>query len=58
MTAVQFSGHGGSNGGRWVNGADGWIRDALPMSDLPTAHEIIENRDDFGKVVVVPDSGY
>lgn len=34
------------------------IRDTLPMSEIQRAHEMIENRDGFGKVVVVPDSEY
>jgi len=28
----------------------------LPMSEIDRAHEIIEDREGFGKVVVVPDS--
>lgn len=32
------------------------IRDTLPMSETAQAHEMIENREGFGKVVVVPDS--
>ncbi|MXV63466.1 zinc-binding dehydrogenase [Natronorubrum sp. JWXQ-INN-674] len=32
------------------------IREELPMSETPRAHEIIENREGFGKVVVRPDS--
>ncbi|WP_246998835.1 zinc-binding dehydrogenase [Halosolutus gelatinilyticus] len=32
------------------------IREVLPMSETPRAHEIIENREGFGKVVVRPDS--
>lgn len=32
------------------------IRDVLPMSETARAHELLENRDGFGKVVVVPDS--
>lgn len=32
------------------------IRETLPMSETARAHEIIENREGFGKVVVVPDS--
>lgn len=34
------------------------IRAALPMSEIDRAHEMIEERDGFGKVVVVPDSEY
>ncbi|WP_049969665.1 zinc-binding dehydrogenase [Haladaptatus cibarius] len=32
------------------------IRDVLPMSETARAHEMLENRDGFGKVVVKPDS--
>ncbi len=32
------------------------IRDVLPMSEAARAHEMIEEREGFGKVVVVPDS--
>ncbi|MFC6733504.1 MULTISPECIES: zinc-binding dehydrogenase [unclassified Haladaptatus] len=34
------------------------IREVLPMSEVKRAHEMLENRDGFGKVVVVPDSQY
>ncbi|MFB6304172.1 MAG: zinc-binding dehydrogenase [Haloferacaceae archaeon] len=32
------------------------VRDVLPMSETARAHEMIENREGFGKVVVKPDS--
>ncbi len=32
------------------------IREALPMSETARAHELLENREGFGKVVVKPDS--
>ncbi|WP_255192528.1 zinc-binding dehydrogenase [Natronobeatus ordinarius] len=32
------------------------IRDVLPMSETARAHEMLENREGFGKVVVRPDS--
>ncbi|MFC6753347.1 zinc-binding dehydrogenase [Halorubrum tibetense] len=32
------------------------IRETLPMSEAARAHELIENREGFGKVVVIPDS--
>jgi NADPH:quinone reductase-like Zn-dependent oxidoreductase len=32
------------------------IREVLPMSETARAHEMIENREGFGKVVVIPDS--
>jgi len=32
------------------------IRETLPMSETARAHEILENREGFGKVVVIPDS--
>ncbi|MFB6150169.1 MAG: zinc-binding dehydrogenase [Haloarculaceae archaeon] len=31
------------------------IRDVLPMSETARGHELLENREGFGKVVVVPD---
>ena len=34
------------------------IRETLPMSEAARAHEIIEEREGFGKVVVIPDSEY
>jgi NADPH:quinone reductase-like Zn-dependent oxidoreductase len=32
------------------------IRETLPMSETARAHEMLENREGFGKVVVIPDS--
>ncbi|WP_435333761.1 zinc-binding dehydrogenase [Haloarchaeobius sp. TZWWS8] len=32
------------------------IRETLPMSETARAHELLENREGFGKVVVIPDS--
>ncbi|WP_157533036.1 zinc-binding dehydrogenase, partial [Haloferax profundi] len=32
------------------------IRETLPMSEIERAHELIEERQGFGKVVVIPDS--
>jgi NADPH:quinone reductase-like Zn-dependent oxidoreductase len=32
------------------------IREVLPMSETARAHELIEDREGFGKVVVIPDS--
>ena len=32
------------------------VRETLPMSETARAHELLENREGFGKVVVVPDS--
>ncbi len=32
------------------------VRETLPMSEAVRAHELIENREGFGKVVVIPDS--
>ncbi|RRJ30511.1 zinc-binding dehydrogenase [Halocatena pleomorpha] len=32
------------------------LRTTLPMSDIARAHELLEEREGFGKVVVVPDS--
>jgi len=34
------------------------LRDVLPMSETGAAHDLIEHREGFGKVVVVPDSEY
>jgi len=34
------------------------IRDVLPMSETARGHELLETREGFGKVVVVPDSEY
>jgi NADPH:quinone reductase-like Zn-dependent oxidoreductase len=34
------------------------IRATLPMSRIDEAHEMLEERDGFGKVIVVPDSEY
>ncbi len=34
------------------------IRETLPMSEAARAHELIENREGFGKVVVTPDSEF
>ncbi|PSP56121.1 alcohol dehydrogenase [Halobacteriales archaeon QS_1_67_19] len=34
------------------------IRGVLPMSETARAHELLEDREGFGKVVVVPDSEY
>jgi NADPH2:quinone reductase len=32
------------------------IRETLPMSETARAHELLENREGFGKVVLKPDS--
>jgi len=34
------------------------IREVLPMSQTARAHELLEEREGFGKVVVIPDSQY
>ena len=34
------------------------VRAVLPMSEAPRAHEMLENREGFGSVVVVPDDRY
>jgi len=34
------------------------VREVLPMSETARAHELLENREGFGKVVVKPDSEY
>ena len=40
----------------WESEFEPHIREVLPMSEIDRAHEIIEDREGFGKVVVVPDS--
>jgi NADPH2:quinone reductase len=42
----------------WEGAFEPRIRDTLPMSEAARAHEMIEEREGFGKVVVVPDSEY
>jgi NADPH:quinone reductase-like Zn-dependent oxidoreductase len=34
------------------------VRETLPMSETGRAHELLEDREGFGKVVVIPDSEY
>ena len=34
------------------------VRETLPMSEAARGHELIENREGFGKVILVPDSEY
>jgi NADPH:quinone reductase-like Zn-dependent oxidoreductase len=34
------------------------VRETLPMSETARGHELLENREGFGKVVLVPDSEY
>ena len=40
----------------WEGEFEPRIRETLPMSETARAHEMIENREGFGKVVVIPDS--
>jgi len=40
----------------WDGTVEPRIRERLPMSDAARAHELIEDREGFGKVVVIPDS--
>jgi len=40
----------------WEGALEPRIRDVLPMSDAARAHEMLEEREGFGKVVVIPDS--
>jgi NADPH2:quinone reductase len=40
----------------WQGEMEPRVRETLPMSEIARAHEIIEDREGFGKVVVVPDS--
>ena len=40
----------------WDGTVEPRIRERLPMSETARAHELIEEREGFGKVVVIPDS--
>ncbi len=40
----------------WDGTFEPYVRDTLPMSEAARAHEMVENREGFGKVVVRPDS--
>jgi NADPH2:quinone reductase len=40
----------------WEGEFEPQIRETLPMREIDRAHEIIEEREGFGKVVVIPDS--
>jgi NADPH:quinone reductase-like Zn-dependent oxidoreductase len=40
----------------WDGTLEPQIREVLPMSEIARAHEMLEDREGFGKVVVVPDS--
>ncbi len=40
----------------WEGAFEPRIREVLPMSEAARAHEILEEREGFGKVVVIPDS--
>jgi len=42
----------------WDGTFDVRVRDVVPMSETARAHELLENREGFGKVVVKPDSEY
>ena len=42
----------------WDGTFDSRIRAVLPMSETDRAHEMLQNREGFGSVVVVPDSVY
>ncbi|MHB9285417.1 zinc-binding dehydrogenase [Halobacteriales archaeon Cl-PHB] len=42
----------------WEGDLEPSIREVLPMSEADRAHELLEEREGFGKVVVVPDSEY
>jgi NADPH:quinone reductase-like Zn-dependent oxidoreductase len=42
----------------WDGTFEPHIRETLPMSEIDRAHEMIEEREGFGKVVVVPDTEY
>ncbi|MFC7133493.1 MULTISPECIES: zinc-binding dehydrogenase [Salinibaculum] len=40
----------------WEGAFEPRIRETFPMSEIADAHEMIEEREGFGKVVVIPDS--
>jgi NADPH:quinone reductase-like Zn-dependent oxidoreductase len=40
----------------WDGTFEPQVRDTLPMSEATRAHEMLEEREGFGKVVVIPDS--
>ena len=40
----------------WEGKMEPQIRETFPMSEIADAHEMIEEREGFGKVVVIPDS--
>jgi len=42
----------------WDGAFEPRIRERLPMSESARAHELIEDREGFGKVVVIPDSEF
>jgi NADPH:quinone reductase-like Zn-dependent oxidoreductase len=42
----------------WEGTFEPHVRETLPMSETARAHELLEEREGFGKVVVVPDSEY
>lgn len=44
--------------GVWDGTFESRIRAVLPMSEAPRAHEMLEEREGFGTVVVVPDEEY
>ncbi|MFB6312038.1 MAG: zinc-binding dehydrogenase, partial [Salinirussus sp.] len=42
----------------WQGDIEPCIREILPMSEIQRAHAMLEDREGFGKVVVIPDSEY
>jgi NADPH2:quinone reductase len=40
----------------WDDTFEPCVRETLPMSQAARGHELLENREGFGKVVLVPDS--
>jgi NADPH2:quinone reductase len=42
----------------WDGALEPRIREVLPMSEIQAAHGLLEDREGFGKVIVVPDSEY
>ncbi len=42
----------------WAGALEPHVRATLPMSEIAAGHRTLEERDGFGKVVLVPDRHY
>lgn len=42
----------------WDDTLTPYVREVLPMSETARAHEMLQDREGFGSVVVVPDDEY